>query len=197
MTDFQGEVFRVSGRRLASGARNVPIVLAASRPNMLKLAGRATDGVLISAATSPPFVKACLAQASSGAGGRPFRRLGIVYTKLGATEKQGIDPIRRPIGFVLRGAHHAENIRLSGASLDQAALAAAYAAEDWLEVDRLVSDDVVRRHAACGTAAQVKARLEEYRAFGLDEVIIGGADDVPAITAVLEAARGEPRGEGS
>ena len=70
MTDFHGEVFRVSGRRLANGARNVPIVLAASRPNMLKLAGRATDGVLISAATSPPFVKACIAEAASGAAGR-------------------------------------------------------------------------------------------------------------------------------
>ena len=98
---------------------------------------------------------------------------------------------------MLRGAHHAENIRLSGASLDQAALAAAYAAENWAEVDRLVSDDVVRRHAACGTPAQVKVRLEEYRAFGLDEVIIGGADDVPSITAALAAARGEAHGEGS
>ena len=79
-------------RTLAGMGLNVPIVLAASRPNMLKLAGRATDGVLISAATSPPFVKACLAQASSGAAGRPFRKLGIVYTKLGATEKECIDP---------------------------------------------------------------------------------------------------------
>src|SRR2546422_981227 len=51
MTEFKGQVFEVSGRRLAGGARNVPIVLAASRPNMLRLAGRATDGVLISAAT--------------------------------------------------------------------------------------------------------------------------------------------------
>jgi 5,10-methylenetetrahydromethanopterin reductase len=191
MTDFHGEVFRVSGRRLASGPRNVPIVLAASRPNMLKLAGRATDGVLISAATSPPFVKACIAEAAAGVTGRPFRKLGIVYTKLGATEKAGIDPIRRPIGFVLRGAHHAENIRVSGAKLDQAALAAAYAAENWSEVDRLVSDDVVRRHAACGTPAQVRAKLEEYRAFGLDEVIIGGMDDAPSIAAALAAARGD------
>ena len=190
MTEFKGQVFQVSGRRLASGARNVPIVLAASRPNMLQLAGRATDGVLISAATSPPFVKACLAQAAEATGGRPFRKLGIVYTRLGVTEKEGIDPIRRPIGFVLRGAHHAENIRLSGARLDQAALAAAYAAENWREVDRLVSDDVVRLHAACGTPAQVKARLEEYRAFGLDEVIIGGMDDVPSISAALAAAHG-------
>ena len=191
MTEFQGEIFRVSGRRLANGPRNVPIVLAASRPNMLKLAGRVSDGVLISAATSPPFVKACVEQAASTAEGRPLRKLGIVYTRLGATEKEGIDPIRRPIGFVLRGAHHAENIRLSGAKLDQAVLAAAYAAENWAEVDRLVSDDVVRLHAACGTPAQVKARLEEYRAFGLDEVIIGGMDDAASIAAALAAARGD------
>src|ERR671912_202650 len=90
-------------------------LLAASRARMLKLAGRASDGVLISAATSPPFVKACLAEAASANPG--FRKVGIVYTKLGATEKEGIDPIRRPIGFVLRGAHHAENIRLDRKSV--------------------------------------------------------------------------------
>ncbi|SJZ85132.1 5,10-methylenetetrahydromethanopterin reductase [Enhydrobacter aerosaccus] len=190
MADFHGKVFNVSGRRLANAPCDVPIVIAASRPNMLQLAGRETDGVLISAATSPPFVKACLDQAAEGSAGKPFRKLGIVYTRLGATEKEGIDPIRRPIGFVLRGAHHAENIRLGGATLDQAALASAYASENWAEVDRLVSDDVVRRHAACGTPAQVKARLEEYRAIGLDEVIIGGMDDASSIAAALAAARG-------
>jgi 5,10-methylenetetrahydromethanopterin reductase len=187
MADFQGQAFHVAGRRLANGGRKVPIVIAASRSRMLKLAGRMTDGVLISAATSPPFVKACLGEAASVK--RDFRKVGIVYTRLGATEKEGIDPIRRPIGFVLRGAHHAENIRLSGARLDQAALAAAYAAEDWAEVDRLVSDDVVRRHAACGTPDQVRARLEEYRAIGLDEVVIGGMDDAPSIAAALAAVR--------
>jgi 5,10-methylenetetrahydromethanopterin reductase len=191
MADFQGEIFKVAGRRLANGPRRVPIALAASRPNMLKLAGRSTDGVLISAATSPPFVKACLAQASEASGSKPLRKLGIVYTRLGASEKEAIDPIRRPIGFVLRGAHHAENIRLSGAQLDQAALAAAYAAENWSEVERLVSDDVVRLHAACGTPAQVKARLDEYRAFGLDEVILGGLDDVQSIEKALAAAHGK------
>ena len=187
MADFQGQMFRVAGRRLANGGAKVPIVLAASRARMLRLAGQESDGVLISAATSPPFVKACLAEAASANPG--FRKVGIVYTQLGVTEKDGIDPIRRPIGFVLRGAHHAENIRLSGARLDQAALATAYAAENWSEVDRLVSDDVVRRHAACGTPDQVRAKLDEYRAIGLDEVVIGGMDDAPSIAAALAAVR--------
>ena len=145
MADFRGQMFAVEGRRLVNGGRTIPIVVAASRPNMLRLAGRETDGVLISAATSPPFVKTCLDQVGAGSGSG--HKSCIVYTRLGP-----IDTVRRPIGFVLRGAHHAENIRLGGASLDQQALAAAYAAENWSEVDRLVSDDVVRRHAACGTA---------------------------------------------
>jgi 5,10-methylenetetrahydromethanopterin reductase len=180
MPDFHGKMFKVSGRRLVNGGRNIPIVIAASRPNMLKLAGRESDGVLVSAATSPPFVKACLDQAAAG---RPIRKVAIVYTRVGP-----IDSVRRPIGFVLRGAHHAENIRMSGARLDQAALAAAYAAENWAEVDRLVSDDVVRRHAACGTPAEVKAKLGEYRAIGLDEVVIGGMDTADTIATALKAA---------
>jgi 5,10-methylenetetrahydromethanopterin reductase len=179
MADFHGQMFKVAGRRLANGGHRIPIVIAASRPNMLKLAGRQSDGVLISAATSPPFVKACLDHTGSG------RKSCIVYTKLGS-----LDSIRRPIGFVLRGAHHAENIRLGGASLDQQALAAAYTAENWSEVDRLVSDDVVRRHAACGTAGEVRAKLDEYRAIGLDEVVLGGLDDAAAIAAVLKAVNG-------
>jgi 5,10-methylenetetrahydromethanopterin reductase len=177
MADFHGQMFNVAGRRLANGGHPIPIVIAASRPNMLKLAGRQSDGVLISAATSPPFVKACLDHAGAG------RKSCIVYTKLGA-----LDSIRRPIGFVLRGAHHAENIRLGGASIDQQALAAAYAAENWSEVDRLVSDDVVRRHTASGTPQQVRDKLAEYRAIGLDEVVLGGLDDAASIANALKAA---------
>lgn len=191
IVNIEGEVLRTQGRRLVNGSSAIPIVLAASRPNMLGLAGRAADGVLISAATSPPFVRACLDSAQKGAEGRAFRKLGIVYTQLGATEQEAMDAMRRPIGFVLRGSHHAENIRLSGAPLDQAALAAAYATESWTEVDRLVGDEVVRRHAACGTPAQVQAKLDEYRSIGLDEVIIGGIDDAAGIAAALAAARGE------
>jgi 5,10-methylenetetrahydromethanopterin reductase len=180
------EVLKSRARRLVNAPRKIPIVLAASRTNMLKLAGTAADGVLISAATSPDFVRACFDVAASG---RAFRKLAIVYTRVAATERDAMNVLRRPIGFVLRGAHHAENIRLSGAALDQGALALAYAAEDWAVVDRLVSDDVVRRHSACGTPAQVRGKFDEYRAIGLDEVIIGGIDDASGIAAALAAAR--------
>jgi 5,10-methylenetetrahydromethanopterin reductase len=147
MADVQGQMFRVSGRRLANGGRALPIMVAASRPNMLKLAGRQSDGVLISAATSPPFVKACLEQVGAG------RKSCIVYTRLGS-----LDSIRP------------------------------YASENWSEVDRLVSDEVVRRHTACGTPQQVRDKLDEYRAIGLDEIVLGGMDDAGTIATALRAA---------
>lgn len=190
LVNVQGKTFQVQGRRLVNGRRRIPIVLAASRPNMLALAGKASDGVLISAATAPAFIRACLDHAETGAAGRRFGKFAIVYTQVGESETAAMDGIRRAMGFVLRGPHHAENIRLSGAPLDQAALWNAYAAEDWAAVDRLVGDDVVRRHAACGTPAQVRAKLEEYQAIGLDEIILGALDDAPSIAAALSAARG-------
>ena len=147
---------------------------------MLKKAGRDSDGVLISAATAPAFVKQVLAQSDAG---RKIHKAALVYTKLGSP-----DSLRRPIGFVLRGAHHAENVRLGGTNLDQKALWDAYAAEDWATVDRLVTDDVVRQHTACGTAEEVRAKLAEYRAIGLDEVVLGGVDDAASISAALKAA---------
>jgi 5,10-methylenetetrahydromethanopterin reductase len=182
---FAGEA--AGGRRLANAPRDIPIVLAASREKMLRLAGREADGVLISAATAPAFVRACLDVAASPR--KEFRRVAIVYVRVATSERAAMDAMRRPIGFVLRGAHHAQNIRLSGAKLDQVALARAYAAEDWSAVARLVDDDVVRRHAACGTPAQVRQKLADYRAIGLDEIVIGGIDDADGVAAALAAAR--------
>jgi 5,10-methylenetetrahydromethanopterin reductase len=49
---------------------------------------------------------------------------------------------------------------------------------------------VVRRHAACGTPQEIRAKLDEYRAFGLDEVVLGGLDDASAIASTLKAING-------
>src|SRR6202034_627617 len=100
---------------------------------------------------------------------RRVRRIALVLA--GADQEGAHGRLRRRLGFILRGAHHAANLRLAGTVLDQAALADAYAREDWARVEALVSDDVVRRHAASGTAAELRAALAAYRATGLDEIV--------------------------
>jgi 5,10-methylenetetrahydromethanopterin reductase len=183
----RGEIFQVADRRLINGAGRVPIVLAASGPQMLELAGRAADGVLISAATSVKFVRWCLDHVERGAAGRKVATCAIVYTGVAARAADANDKLRRKVGFVLRGAHHARNLALAGTRLDQAALAAAYQAEDWAAVDRLVDDAVLRNHAASGTPDEVRAAYAAYHAIGLDEVIVGGADAPDDVRDALAA----------
>ncbi len=187
--DHQGEIFRVSERRLANAPCEIPIVLAASGPKMLELAGSHADGVIISGATSAPFVRWCLDRVEKGARGRTVKNYGIVYTSIGEDKNAAIDPVRRTLGFILRGEHHAMNVAMGGAALDQKALRAAYAREDWSVVDQLVTDEVAAIHAACGDARQARARLGEYHKAGLDQVILNGLVEPAEIGSTLSAVK--------
>src|SRR5437870_787723 len=171
---YKGEVFRVQGRRLAPGGRSMPLVVAAARARTLELAGAVGDGVLLSNASSVEFVGWSLDHVARGAGARPLRRAGLVYAAVADREADALGRFRRQLAITLRAPHHATNLALAGAALDQEAVRQAVAREDWRAAETLVTDDVVRRHTASGTPAQVRARLAAYHAAGLDEVVLGG-----------------------
>jgi 5,10-methylenetetrahydromethanopterin reductase len=184
--DHHGEIFRVTERRLANARRDIPIVLAASGPKMLQLAGSHADGVIISGATSAPFVRWCLDHVERGAQGRRVKTYGIVYTRIDDDRRAAIDPVRRTLGFILRGEHHAMNVEMGGAALNQVALRDAYAREDWDGVEKLATDQVAASHAACGDAPYVRRRLAEYHAAGLDQIILNGLLQPAEIVDTLE-----------
>ena len=171
---FEGESYQATGRQLASGAQPVPLVLAASGPQMLALAGELADGVLISGGTSVEFVRWSLDHVQSGARGRTVRASAVVYASAAAQESAAHDDLRRTLAVLLRGAHHAHNLELGGSVLDQARLDRALLDHDDALVQSLISDDIVRRHAASGTPAQVAERLHAYHAAGLDEIVVAG-----------------------
>ncbi len=183
-----GAVFRLSGRGLASGAHAVPIILAATGPRMLALAGSRADGVLISGAVSVPHMRRCLARVNAEAAGRDLINCGLVYALPGPPSAA----LKRTLGFILRGAHHAPNLAAAGVALDQDALRNAYAAEDWQEVDRLISPEVVAGHAACGAEDAVRARLDAYRAAGLDHIVLAGLGTPEEIARTLAVAASGP-----
>jgi len=183
---YAGERFQVHGRRLATGARAVPLLLAASGPRMLTLAAAAADGVVISAAAAPAFVAWTLDRVRQS--GRAVRHVALVYAAMDERPERAHTRLRRELGFILRGAHHARNLRLAGSTLEQAALADAYAREDWLGVEALVGDDLVRRHAASGTPADVRMALEAYEAAGLDEIVLSGLAGQANRAAILRVA---------
>jgi 5,10-methylenetetrahydromethanopterin reductase len=176
---FEGKHYRVAGRRLAGGAREIPIFIAASGPQMLELSGSLADGVLISAATSPPFIRWSLDLVRKGeqAAGRTIRKTALVYVAADPDGAAARDRLRRTLGFILRGPHHARNLELAGTELDQAALTAAYAREDWTAVSALITDQVLANHSASGTPDQVRAALSAYQNVGIDEIVTAGASN--------------------
>ena len=185
---YQGETYQARARRLASGHRAVPLVLAASGPQMLELAGNLADGVLISAGTSLEFIKRSLEHVHRGAKGRRVSTHALVYSAVDAVESRAHDRMRRMLAILLRGAHHKPNLDLGGSVLDQEAVNRAVLAEDWATAEALITDDIVRRHAASGTPAQVRAAFDRYHAAGLDEIIASGARDATQVADIMAAA---------
>jgi 5,10-methylenetetrahydromethanopterin reductase len=191
--NFQGQRYHVAGRRLATGARRVPLWLAASGPQMLELAGEQADGVVISAGTSPAFIRWSLDHVRRGEerGRRSIKKAALVFCSVNRDERIANDRVRRRLAHVLRGQHHARNLELAGTKLDQAALAEAFAKEDWERVEALMTDDVLRRHCATGTPGQALAALSAYRSAGLDEIVIHGAQDSEQVESVLALMRSQ------
>ena len=187
---YKGEVFHVQGRRLTPGGRPVPVVVAAVRPRSLELAGALGDGVLLSNASSVEFVRASLDHVARGAGARALRRVGCVYAAVADREADALGRFRRQLAITLRAPHHAANLELAGAVMDQDAVRQAVAREDWEAAEALVSDEVVRRHTASGTPEQVRARLAAYHAAGLDEIVLGGLYTPEETARALATARG-------
>lgn len=183
-----GDSFRIDNRRLATGGRSVPLMLAASGPQMLELAGAAADGVLISAGTSVQFIEQTLEHLHRGAKDRKVRTHALVYAAIDDDESKAHDRLRRILAILLRGGHHAANLQAGGSVLDQAALNEAVVAEDWARAESMITDDIVRRHAASGNPEQVAERFNAYHRAGLDEIVIAGARDGDQISRILETA---------
>jgi 5,10-methylenetetrahydromethanopterin reductase len=183
--EVEGEFFHTRGRRLTTGARPVPLVLAASGPRMLQLAGAAADGVLLSAGTSVEFVKKSIEQVHRRARGRPVRTHAVVYAAVDDEERLAHDRLRRVLAVVLRGSHHLPNLEQAGTVLDQSALNEAVTGQDWPRAEALITDDIVRCHAASGRPDQVRERFANYGAAGLDEIVVSGTRDEAQLTQIL------------
>jgi 5,10-methylenetetrahydromethanopterin reductase len=185
--EVDGEFFRTRGRRLATGARPIPLVLAVSGPRMLELAGSAADGVLMSAGTSVEFIKRSIEHVHRGSKGRPVRTHAVVYAAVDDEEGVAHDRLRRPLAIVLQGIHHAPNLKQAGTILNQSALNEAVVAENWARAEAMITDDIVRRHAASGRPEQVRERFAAYQAAGLDEIVVSGARDGTQLTEIMRA----------
>jgi 5,10-methylenetetrahydromethanopterin reductase len=191
---FDGSVFRLKDARLhVVPARPLPIYVAAMGPRMLELAGEIGDGVVLSAALSPTYIRHCLGLVATGA--RRAARdpatvvaAGLVLTAVSADGDAARAEVKKMLAYLFRNRFIAENLEMTGTRVDRQAAADAAARGDWATAIALVPDDAVAQYAVAGTPAECPAQLERFRAAGLTEPVLLALGDAEARRLAVELA---------
>ena len=176
--------FRLRGARMMfTPPAPIPLYLAAMKPQMLALAGRIADGVVLSAGLSPGFVRESLKHTATGAqsGARDYGALRVAgYISFAASphRSRAIEEVRKKLAFLLRNRYIDDNIAHSGIEIDQPAIIEAMGRRDYEAATKLVPDAAVEAFAVAGTVQQCCDKLLAYRDAGLDELVLLLAGDI-------------------
>jgi 5,10-methylenetetrahydromethanopterin reductase len=175
--------FRLRGARMMfKPPQPIPLYLSPMKPQMLALAGKVADGVVLSAGISPGFVRESLEHTMAGAkqAGRDYGALHTAsYISFVASPDRGraLEQVRLKLAFILRNRYIDDAIAHSGIEVDQPAIIAAMAKRDYAAAAKLVSDEAVDAFAVAGTVRQCCDKLVAYRDAGLKELVLLLAGD--------------------
>jgi probable F420-dependent oxidoreductase len=191
---YEGETFRIEGFDLWFAPRRpaIPVYLSAVFPKMTALAGEIADGLILTRSTLATASQArqSLVEGAARAGRDPAQI--AVTTLLPAavadSREEALAVLRPGLGFYL-GFFPRYNrlVAESGFAEEAAAIAAAWARGDRDGAVRAVSDRMIDATSVAGTPAQCCARLEAYRASGIDVPILSPYARGPGAKARFEA----------
>jgi 5,10-methylenetetrahydromethanopterin reductase len=176
--NFQGKMFQLHGAKMGfAPSTPIPMYITAVRARMLQLGGEIGDGVLLSAGCAPAYIRKCVGEIEKGAqkSGKPLKDVdvaGFVAASVADDAREAIDANKMFLAYIFRNAHHAENIRLGGASVDQEGLAVAVSKRDWEAAKKFISDEVVFAHSVAGTPADCREQLEAFTKGGLNLPVV-------------------------
>ena len=194
-TAYDGETVRSHDFRLTSPPRGrVPIYVAALRPGMLELAGEIGDGVILNLAPAE-LLPRVLEHVDTGAkrSGRRVEDLEIVSllnTFVTDDAAAGTQLMRRvALGYFSTGVY-ANFLSWMGRPREAEQIRQGFAERDRAKTSAALSDELVQRLGLIGTATQVRTRLDEYAAAGLDTAVVSPASpDEAGYEAALAAVR--------
>jgi 5,10-methylenetetrahydromethanopterin reductase len=193
---FQGKMFQVNGAKMGFvPSTPIKMYITAVRARMLQLGGEIGDGVLLSAGCAPGYIQKCVGEIAKGAATankalRDVDVAGFVTASVADDAREAIEANKMFLAYIFRNTHHAENIRLGGNQLDQAALATAVGKRDWEAAKQFISDDIVFAHSVAGTPADCRKQLEAFTKGGLDLPIVLPMGTQEARKRVVRMVRG-------
>jgi 5,10-methylenetetrahydromethanopterin reductase len=174
----EAHTFRLAGARMGFKVDpQPPIVITAMGPQMLKLAGRIADGVVLSAGLSAAYVKRSLAMAVDEARREnrdptSLAKAGYIVFMAGGDQGEARRKVREKLAFVFRNKMIRDNLVQSGLAIDQDAIMAAVARRDIAAACALVPEEAVDLFTITGDPETCRRRVRDYRDAGLDELVL-------------------------
>ena len=171
-----GRTYSLEGARLNVAATSaVPLYVTALEPRMAQRAAATSAGIQLSAGFSPEFARSCIdafdaAIAAAGQDGSERPRAGFAY--FGTDEPASFEGVRRKLAYLFRNKLMAENIRMSGLPIDQAAIIDCVARHDLDAATKRVPDEAVEAFAVTGDHAACTATVRRFFDAGIDELLI-------------------------
>ena len=176
------------------------VYVAAMGEQMLSLAARVADGVVLSAGLSARFCKASLQnveQSARAAGRDPtaLRRASYLFFAVSEDGKTALNLVRPKLAFVMRNKALKSNLEITGVPVDQERIIAAISRRDRAEAESLVSDDAVEAFSICGTPRACRDRLQAFIDSGIDEPVLMVMGEKPERDLALDFLREQTRSE--
>ncbi|MFG2446635.1 LLM class F420-dependent oxidoreductase [Nocardia fluminea] len=194
---YDGRVLRSSGFRLGGGAREVPLHLAALNEGMVKLAGSIADGVWLNylPRAAAAEVTALIDGAAVAAGRDLPTKLLVCYVEVTDDPPAARAQLRDRLAFYVASPAYRRAFAWHGFESEMADAGTRFACRDRAGVLACITDELIDSIVLVGSAGEVRDRMEEYFAAGVDEISVApltreNAD--ASLTAAL-AAQGELR----
>jgi 5,10-methylenetetrahydromethanopterin reductase len=175
--------FRLDGARMMfKTAAPIPIFLSPMKEQMLRLAGKIADGLVLSAGLSTGFAAHSLSimDQSAREAGRDLsalRRAGYISFMAAEDSRRAVGAVRQKLAFLFRNRFIEDNLAFTGIPIDQEAIIAAMSKRDFDEAARLVPDDAVEAFGVAGTVRQCCEKLVQFQSAGLSDLILLMAGD--------------------
>lgn len=175
VTNFQGQVFQVSGFKLAldQPKRTVPIYVAALGPKMLQLAGEVADGVLLYLCPLSAIPNAINEiQKGAAKAGRSldgFDVAAFLPTAVSENRTEAAEMVSRVIAYYVggMGEYYRTLLSQSGFDADVRKIMDAWQRGDRTSATSAVSERLLDSVSLAGSADECRAKLEEFRRSGV------------------------------
>ena len=193
---YEGIFFQLSGAQLGfQPPQPLVIYIAAIGPQMLQLAGRIGDGVVLSAGLSPDYCSTSIKVVSAAAektGRDPSQLKKAAYVIFAVSDdgKSAVSTAKSKLTFLLRNKALRENIEKTGIPVDQDKIIDAISRRAMEDAENLVSDDAVEAFTISGTPKNCIDRLEAFYASGIEEPVLMIQGDGPERDQAIKFLRG-------